>query len=393
MTGRLYTLQSLDFGLSKQPTANFSFPFFLPPASCLLLRTDNRRPGNPASSIKNVDSVMMPGFVRGSIDGGRDEMSEAAKEFVKRLASLNQSEWDQAVEELLPDVHPVDQSATRIWFRFWPLRLCVALEKGADPEKAAQQLELDGNWDLGQQIDSSISFLYGARFWPAIKKAVLDEAHKAGWKGGGRLAGHFRKAAGQAASQGQTEAALTLGITAVAFMTLRQVGWEALSQAAANPASGSVERRPPQKVLKARQRKGGGLFDFLKGSARRHRIGWEEGNPEAHFTILEGQDISGAAAADSRDYRSLDPRRTEGPIPAQCRSAACGYCWIGILEGRESIDPISPFEQKRLHYFGYHPRDGKTESQPLIRLACQSKCRGSLTLVVPPWNGVLDGQR
>ena len=26
---------------------------------------------------------MMPGFVRGSIDGGRDEMSEAAKEFVK----------------------------------------------------------------------------------------------------------------------------------------------------------------------------------------------------------------------------------------------------------------------------------------------------------------------
>ncbi|MEE8585775.1 MAG: hypothetical protein V3T83_13090 [Acidobacteriota bacterium] len=320
-------------------------------------------------------------------------MSEAAKEFVKRLASLNQTDWDEALEEVVPEVHPVDQSATRIWFRFWPLRLCEALEKGGDPEKAAQQMELDGNWDLGRQIDSSISFLYGARFWPAIKKAVLDEAHKAGRKGDGRLSEHFRKAAEQAASAARAEAPLTLGITAAAFMTLRQVGWEALTQAAAKPASGSVEQRSPQKVLRARQRKGGGWFDFLKGSARRLRVRWEERNPDAHFTVLEGQDISGAAAADSRDYRSLDPRRVEGPIPAQCRSAACGYCWSGILEGRESIDPITSFEQRRLHYFGYHPRGGKAGSQPLIRLACQSKCRGNVTLVVPPWNGVLDGQR
>ncbi len=320
-------------------------------------------------------------------------MTESAGRFVKKLASLDQLTWNEALREILPDVHPVDQSATRIWFSFWPLRLCQALEKSADPEETARELELDGNWDLRQQIDSSIHFFYGARFWPAIKRAVLDQALEAGQAWEGRLAEQVRKAAIQAASDAQAEATVTLGITAAALMTLRQVGWDAFYQAAASPAAAPLKQRHPQKVLQARQRSGGGWLDVLKGSARRHRIRWEERKPKAHFTVLEGQDISTAAATDGRDYRSLDPRRIDGPIPAQCRSAACGYCWIGILEGRENIDPMSSFEQRRLHYFGYHPRDGKAEPHPLIRLACQSKCRGNVTLVVPPWNGVLDGQR
>jgi ferredoxin len=309
------------------------------------------------------------------------------------MASLSQREWDEAVNAILAGIHPVDQSATLIWLRFWPLRLCQALESSPDPQEAAKKLELDGRWDLRQQIDSSISFFYGARFWPSVKKAVLDRAIQPGLKGEERLAEHFRQAARQAAAQGNAEESLTLGISAAAFMTLRQVGWEAFSETADNPSAGPLETRTPQKVLKTRQKKRSGLFDFLNGLARQHRVQWEERRPEAHFPAREGQDISAAAAGDDRDYSSVDPRRIEGPIPAQCRSAACGYCWIGILEGRENIDPVSDFEQGRLHYFGYHPREGQPEPHPLIRLACQSKCRGNLTLVVPPWNGVLDGQR
>lgn len=319
-------------------------------------------------------------------------MSEAARQFVKQMASLSQREWDRALKEIMAAIHPVDRSATLIWFRFWPLRLCEALENSPDPQQVAQQMELDGRWDLSQQIDTSISFFYGARFWPSVKKAVLERASHPSLKGDEGLAEHIRQAGGQAAQQAGVEQTLTLGISAAALMILRQVGWDAFSRAAANTSNGPGDSRAPQKVLKSRQQ-GKGLLGFFKGSARRHRVQWEERRPGAHFEALEGQDISGAAASDKRDYREMDPRRIEGPIPAQCRSAACGYCWIGILEGEQNIDPVSAFEQRRLHYFGYHPRDGEPQPYPLIRLACQSKCRGDVTLVVPPWNGVLDGQR
>lgn len=317
-------------------------------------------------------------------------MSEAAESFVRRLSGLEQSDWDEAVREILPSVHPIDQPALQIWFRFWPLRLCRALEKSSDPQKTAREMELDGGWELGKQIDSSISFFYGSRYWAEVKQAVLEQAQATFPDA---LSEQIRQAARQAAGKAKAGEDLALGVTAAALMTLRQVGVEALSAVASRPAQGPVERKSPEKVLQMRRRKSGGLLNFLKGGARSYRVRWEERNPQAVFQAMQGQDLSSAAGADQHDYLPLDPRRKEGPVPAQCRSAACGYCWIGILGGRENLSELTPFEQRRLHYFGYHPRDAEPDPHPYIRLACQSKCQGDVTLVVPPWNGVIDGKR
>ena len=98
-----------------------------------------------------------------------------------------------------------------------------------------------------------------------------------------------------------------------------------------------------------------------------------------------------ASSCDKRDFRSQDHRRIAGPVPAECRSGACGYCWIGVLGGQENLSDVTDFEKKRLHHFGYVPREVEVGPHSHIRLACQSKCYGDVSVVIPPWNGVLDG--
>jgi hypothetical protein len=53
---------------------------------------------------------------------------------------------------------------------------------------------------------------------------------------------------------------------------------------------------------------------------------------------------------------------------------------------------VTPFERQRLRHFGYASTEIEGESYPYIRLSCQSRCFGDVVLVVPPWNGVLDGR-
>lgn len=319
--------------------------------------------------------------------------SQPADEFVKELTRGDQQSWNAAVEEIAGETHPVDQSAVRIWFRFWPLSLCEALEKSADPQQTAKDLELDGNWRLEEQIDSSIAFFYAARHWPDIKEAVLQRAESVP-ASQGPLAEHAREVARQAADKSGAAPALLAGLSLTALMMLRQVGYHVLDKQRSSEARGAPGKGTPEQVLKARRRSSGGFFDFLKGAARQYRVVWDESGKEpASFQVLEGQDISWAAAQDSGDYTSIDARRGEGPIPAQCRSAACGYCWVGVLQGEGNLSRAAAFEQRRMRYFGYLPRDGQDHKYPRIRLSCQARCQGDVTVVVPPWNGVLDGRR
>jgi ferredoxin len=99
-----------------------------------------------------------------------------------------------------------------------------------------------------------------------------------------------------------------------------------------------------------------------------------------------------ASSTDQRNYLSQDHRRIAGPIPAECRSAACGYCWIGVIGGKENLSEVTEFEKRRMRHFGYLAEDGHVESHPHVRLACQSRCYGNVSVVVPPWNGVLMGR-
>src|SRR5947199_4092529 len=84
--------------------------------------------------------------------------------------------WSQVIIELLPSIHEVDRTATHIWFHFYPLALLRALQQAEDPEKLAAQLLLQGDYYLKDQIDSSHTFLYGHRFWPEVKRAVIERA-------------------------------------------------------------------------------------------------------------------------------------------------------------------------------------------------------------------------
>ena len=98
------------------------------------------------------------------------------------------------------------------------------------------------------------------------------------------------------------------------------------------------------------------------------------------------QDMAWGAADDrTRNWREIDPRRPEGPIPVECRSASCGTCWVGILGGAEKLSDVAVREGKKIKEFGYIDT---TEPKPLIRLACQAKALGAVSIVIPPWNGV-----
>ena len=67
---------------------------------------------------------------------------------------LDDHAWAEALDALLPLIHPVDQDATRIWFAFWPLHLLRLVQESEDVEQMERQLELRGRYRLDQQCES-----------------------------------------------------------------------------------------------------------------------------------------------------------------------------------------------------------------------------------------------
>ncbi|MDW8411771.1 MAG: 2Fe-2S iron-sulfur cluster-binding protein [Acidobacteriota bacterium] len=305
-------------------------------------------------------------------------------------AFLNQHDgkaWAGVLQSLLPAIHEVDRNAVQIWFYFFPIDLARALQQVEDKEQLEKKLLLRGKFYLKDQIDSSHEFLYGHRYWPAVKKAV--EAHACSSKAPSSLdlAAQIREVAAKVASELKVEESLLIGITAVGFMTLQQVGIEAFKSAPGKiNLDPKVARRTPQQVLAARAKDNGqGLFGFLRTVDKRWNITFNENKPECVFKLINMQDLAMAAASDKRNYRLQDPRCIEGPIPVECRSAACGTCWIGILGGAEKLSPMDARERKKLAECGYIEAEG---SHPLIRLACITAASGAVSIVIPPWNGV-----
>lgn len=302
------------------------------------------------------------------------------------LEEQSQKAWIDALDELESSVHPVDRDATRIWFAFWPLELKEALESPEGPEEMAHVMDLEGKWSLAEQIDTSVAFLYGAHFWAPAKKAVLR------YDGGAEsLAKTIRSIASVVAETEKVDIGLMLGITAVALMTLRQVGQEELEKTVDYPAAGDLLSDNPDRVIAKRKRESrDGVLTFLKGINRRWDVRWNERIKNGTFRAITGQDIAMAGDAVEGDYRSLDYRRIAGPVPVECRVGSCGYCWVGLLEGRDKLSEISDFERERLAYFGYDSINSEDDPQPLIRLACQSQCHGDVTLAISSWNGELN---
>ncbi|HVG19281.1 MAG TPA: 2Fe-2S iron-sulfur cluster-binding protein [Blastocatellia bacterium] len=295
--------------------------------------------------------------------------------------------WGEVIQKLLPSIHEVDKAATQIWFYFYPLALFRALQQAEDPQALAKKLLLQGKYYLKDQIDSSHEFLYGTRFWPQVKAALTEYAASSSGPSSLDLATQIRELAASVASRSKVDESLLVGIAAVAFMTLQQVG---AARFKASP--GAIRKLPsksPGQILKQRERDNSqGLFGFLKGENKTYDITFNENDSGGKFKLINSQHITTAAANDKRDYNSRDSRCVvgEGPIPVECRSAACGTCWVGVLGGAEKLSEVAALEWRKIKEFGYIYTD---EPKPIIRLACQAQAHGAVSIVIPPWNGVV----
>ncbi len=315
--------------------------------------------------------------------------TETLSTFETFLGQHGEADWAKIVSDLLPSIHEVDRNATEIWFAFFPLALHKAFEQSDDPDALAQKLLMQGRWLLKDQIDTSHAFLYGHRFWPEVKRAVEELASAPDAPPNLLLASQIRETAGRVAASSKVEQSLTLGITAAAFMTLRQTGLAAFKAA---PGEVSIDRahskRTPDDILRERARDDRqGLFGFLHTEDKRWTVAWDERDEERRFKVIHSQEVASGAATDKRPWHELDTRCTvdEGPIPVQWRSASCGTCWVGVLGGAEKLTAVAARERRKMPEFGYLDTD---DPRPLIRLSCQAQATGALSIVIPPWNGV-----
>jgi len=304
------------------------------------------------------------------------------------LETHDDSAWRETLATLLSSIHEVDRNATQVWFRFFPLALLRAFEAAPDPARLAQQLLMQGKWYLRDQIDSSHTFLYGHRFWPETKRAVASLAAGGEAPAGRTLAEVVREVARTVAAERKVEDSLSLGIAAVGLMTLQQVG---LTEFKRSPGEVLIDRkhlkRTPDEILSERAKDDGqGLFGFLRTADRQWTVVWDENADDRRFRALDKQEVASGAASDKRPWHERDPRCTvdEGPIPVQCRSASCGTCWVGVLGGAEKLSETDWRERKMMPLFGYIETD---EPRPLIRLSCQARAHGAVSVVIPPWNG------
>ena len=320
--------------------------------------------------------------------------------FESFLNKCDENTWSATIAALLPPIHEIDKSATQIWFAFYPLALFRALTEADETEKLARELLLQGDYYLKDQIDSSHKFLYGHRYWPQVKKAVEEQAanwHRPQYVAGGSpqtevyatsLADQILAVARDVGAALKVDPSFLVGITAVAFMTVRQVGVESFKAAPGNiHIDQKHAKKSPAQILKERAKDDSqGLLGFLKTVDKKWTVVFDENDDTAKYKLNNFQDLAWGAAEDrSRDWAALDPRRIEGPIPVECRSASCGTCWVGVLGGAEKLASVGTREDKKIKEFGYIDT---AEPKPLIRLACQAQAVGAVSIVIPPWNGV-----
>ena len=307
--------------------------------------------------------------------------------FEEYLGEKNEQVWFETLNLIYSDIHQVDRDATKIWFSFWPLKLAQGLDKAKNLENTFKKFQLDGNPLLREQIDESVKYLFGARFWVPVKKAVLTYSKGNVDPKGISLDQHILKLSREVENQLSIDAGVLVGIVAISLMILKQVGFSSLS-AVSDRLIPINNTESPDKVLKSRK-VNGGLRNILGWKSKMHQVIFDERTRTSFFEAADGQDLSMASKGDKRDFRSQDSRKIAGPVPAQCRSGACGYCWIGILAGQKNLSKLTEFEKDRLEYFGYSSPEDDIKEHPVIRLACQSKCYGKVSITVPPWNGVL----
>ena len=307
--------------------------------------------------------------------------------FENFLNNFNEKQWLGVLKTLLPEIHEVDRSATQIWFRFYPLELHRYLQTAEDKQKAIQKFVMQGEYELKNQIDSSHKFLYGHRFWNEIKIAIEARAGSFNQEKAD-LSDEIKQIAGAAADKLKVDSSLLTGIAAVGLMTLVQTGLENFKNAkgTSEKPRGLMSKSPGEIVRQRAKDDSQGLLGFLKTVNKEWTVRYDESKSEGKFKIMNDEEIaSGAARDQSKNWLENDERCIEGVIPVECRSAACGTCWVGVLGGQEKLTEVSRLERKQMKVFGYNQPE---DSKPFLRLACQARTHGAISIVIPPWNGV-----
>lgn len=307
--------------------------------------------------------------------------------FESYLNKFTGPEWLSAVEELLPEIHEVDGNAVQVWFRFYPLELHRYLQTAEDRDEAVRSFAILGNFELGSQIDTSHKFLYGHRYWKAVKSAIEAEAETLSGEAI-PIADLVRKLSAYLAEKLKVERPLLNGIVAVGLMTLYQTGLEAFKAASGDieKPSGLMSKSPNAIVTERAKDDSQGLFGFLKTVNKKFSVTYTDKRATGKFDIINDEEIASASARNqTKDWRALDERCWEGVVPVECRSASCGTCWVGVLGGQDKLSDVSRRERRQMKVFGYNQPE---DERPFLRLACQAKAHGNATIVIPPWNGV-----
>jgi ferredoxin len=313
-------------------------------------------------------------------------MSDTQNAFLSFLHRLDDAAWKRVVDELQRTIHPIDQRATRIWFAFFPVKLHWALTNSPDPAEAAKRLLLKGGYSLADRVDSSAEFMYGHRYWPDVKRAVA--AHVLSDNSTAPLADQIREVARNVAQDVKASESLLVGIVAVAFGSLQQVGLDLFKQPAAPGKYGKDWNKSAEKIVEERAKDDKqGLMGIFRSVNKMFTVNFREQTPGCSFKVLNQQDVTMAGRSYKGDHTAQDSRAMvgEGPIPVECRSASCGTCWVGVLSDSSKISPPNAREIDRWRYFGYEGFTGEKDSP--IRLGCQLRASGNVTLVIPPWNG------
>ena len=303
------------------------------------------------------------------------------------LNKFTEADWLAAIEELLPCIHEVDRNAVQIWFRFYPLSLIRYVAAAEDRDAAVREFALQGDLDLANRIDTSHHFLYGHRYWKTVKRKIEQYAENFN-AAEASLTVTVKEIAMQSSEKLGVERNLVNAIAAVGLATLNQVGLDAFKAAA-----GEVEKpagimsKSPEAIIAERARDDSqGLFGFLKTVNKKFSVAFDNLRSTGKFRIMADQEIAGASAKHQTGaFKEEDDRCWEGVVPVECLSASCGTCWVGVLGGQEKLSEVARRERRAMKVFGYNQPD---EPKPFLRLACQARADGNVSIVIPPWNAV-----
>ena len=303
------------------------------------------------------------------------------------LSNFSESDWLTAINELSGCIHEVDKNATQIWFRFYPLSLKRYIDGGENRVETLQGLAMQGLFELKDQIDTSHHFLYGHRYWPTVKRKIQKENDE--FKNGDlSLIEIIKSVAMRVSEKLKVERNLVNGIVALGLMTLNQVGGEAFfaAEGEVEKPEGLMKKSPDHIVAERAKDDSQGVFGFLKTVDKKFTVAFSAKTHSGKFPVILDEEVVSAAQKDrSQSWQQLDSRCWEGPIPVECTAASCGTCWVGVLGGQEKLTEVGRRERRQMKVFGYNQPE---DERPFLRLACQTRASGNVTLVIPPWNAV-----